>query len=415
MGLDYSPYKFLEIAVDKLCGFGNAVDKLCGEDDTFINLERKELKRMLELSAKDNVFYFNKVLYKQMDGCAMGSPTSGTFANIFMCHHEVNWLANCPNDFKPLFYRRYADDTFVIFKHQDHVELFKEYLNNQHPNIKFTHESETNQKLNFLDTTVTQINGSLSTHTYRKPTHTGLGTHYTSFIPHNFKINVIPTLLHRAYVTCSSWPALHEEINYLISFFRQNGFPGNTIYRAINRFLNRIFEPRTPPITVPKETVYIPLPFLGPFSFHTRNLLSKILTPAYPQLDIKYIFTNKLTIGSLFPFKDKVPPHLQSFVIYEYCCSCSATYVGKTTCNLGKRIAEHRGLSERTNKERGVKQHSAIRDHAEEHGHEIDPAAFKIISTGNTPNALHILEMLQIKFRKPKLNLQSDTDKLITI
>ena len=106
---------------------------------------------------------------------------------------------------------------------------------------------------------------------------------------------------------------------------------------------------------------------------------------------------------------------LQSFVIYEYSCSCSATYVGKTTCNLAKRIAEHRGLSERTNKERAVKQHSAIRDHAEEHGHIINPNAFKIIGPGNTHSSLSILEMLNIKFRKPSLNLQTDTDKLITI
>ena len=392
-----------------------ATEQLCEEDGTFVNLTKEELTYMLELSAKDNVFYFNNVLYKQIDGCAMGSPASGTYANIFMCYHEQNWLTNCPPEFKPLFYRRYADDTFVIFRSKHQVELFENYLNNQHHNIKFTHETETNNQLNFLDVTVTHLNGSLSTHTYRKPTHTGLGTHYTSFIPHSFKINIIPTLLHRAYITCSSWANIDEEIKYLMKYFQQNGYPSNIIHRAINHFLNKIFTPPTPPITVPKETIYISLPFLGPLSFHTRKLLSKLLSTAYPQLSIKFIFTNKFTIGSLFPFKDKIPPLLQSFVIYEYRCRCSATYVGKTSCNLGKHVAEHRGLSERTDKERGSKQHSSIREHAHKYRHNIEPESFSIIGTANSPHALDILEMLHIKFRKPSLNLQTDTDRLITI
>ena len=89
--------------------------------------------------------------------------------------------------------------------------------------------------------------------------------------------------------------------------------------------------------------------------------------------------------------------------------------MGQTTCNLGKRIAEHRGISERTSKVRRVQIHSAIRDHAEKRGHPIDPQAFKVIGTGKNSASLDILEMLHIKFKRPSLNLQTDTEKLITI
>ena len=386
-----------------------AVDELCGENEVFINLEKRELKRMLELSVKDNVFYFNNTLYQQIDGCAMGSPASGTYANIFMCFHEQNWLKDCPQQFKPLYYRRFADDTFVIFREEAHVAMFSDYLNSKHPNIKFTHEVELNNQLNFLDVTVTHRNGSLSTCTYRKPTHTGLGTHFTSFIPHSFKINAIPTLLHRAYVTCSTWAAMHAEITYLFTYFQQNGFPQGLIHNAVNRFLNKLFQPTPAPITVPKESLYVPLPFLGPLSFHTRNQLSKLLSKAYPQLNIKYIFTNNFTIGSLFPYKDRIPLRLQSYVVYEYRCCCSATYVGKTTSNMGKRMAEHQGVSDRTGTERVSKLHSAIRDHAEESGHPFDLEAFKIIGSARNSASLDILEMLNIKFKRPSLNLQTAT------
>ena len=101
-------------------------------------------------------------------------------------------------------------------------------------------------------------------------------------------------------------------------------------------------------------------------------------------------------------------------MVYENRYRCSASYVGRTTCNLGKRIAEHRGISERTSKVRGDQQYSAIRDHAEKYNHPIDPEAFRVIGTAKNTSSLDILEMLHIKFKRPSLNLQTDTEKLIS-
>ena len=263
--------------------------------------------------------------------------------------------------------------------------------------------------------TVTHSNGHLSTATYRKPTLTGLGTHYTSFIPHSYKTNPIYTLLHRAYTTCSSWLSIDQEIKYLITFFQRNGYPTNLIYTHVNRFISKLHQPTPSTPTVPKDKLYVSLPYLGALSYHIRNQLNKLLTPAYPQLSIKYVFTNKQTIGSLFPHKDKIPPPLQSFVTYSYKCRCSATYVGMTTCNLAKRIAEHRGVSARTGKALADKPLSAIREHATHKRHPIDPNAFTIIGSARTKGALMTLESIQIKLLRPSLNIQSDTSQLLTI
>ena len=197
--------------------------------------------------------------------------------------------------------------------------------------------------------TVTHTNGRFATHTYRKPTHSGLGTHYTSFIPHKYKTNAIQTLLHRAYTTCSTWLNINTEFTFLTTYFQQNGFPTHIIHKYIKIFRSNIQNPKPAIHTAPKEKLYISLPYLGPFSYLTKKLLPKLLSHAYPQLDIQFVFTNKKTIGSLFSCKDKIPRDLQSFVVYEYNCRCSAaSYIGQMTCNLAKRIAEHRGLSERT-------------------------------------------------------------------
>ena len=391
------------------------LDSLCDKNNMFVNLTRKQFKKMLELSSKDNVFYFNKELYRQTDGCAMGSPLSGTLANIFMSHHEQKWLEDCPADFSPLWYRRYQDDTFVIFKDLEQVACFKDYLNTKHPNIKFTHETEINQSLNFLDLTITHENGRFTTHTFRKHTHTGLGTQYTSFTPHSYKTNIILTLLHRAYITCSNWVNIHHEIEYLITYFRQNGYPLPIIHRYINLFLSKLHNPPTKPTSVPKQTLYIPLPYLGPLSYHIRKQLKKLLTESYPHLKLQYVFSNKFTIGSLFRFKDKIPKQLQSFVVYQYKCRCSATYVGMTTCNLGKRMAEHEGVSERTGEPKEKKLHSAIRDHSREKQHSFDRENFSILSSAKSKHSLAILEALYIKINKPSLNKTQDTEQLITI
>ena len=99
----------------------------------------------------------------------MGSPLEPTLANIFMCHFEKIWLENCPALFKPIVYRRFVDDTFLLFQTKDHVEKFKNSLNKQHKNIKFTSEIQENGSLSFLDITLTRENNKFVTSVYRKP------------------------------------------------------------------------------------------------------------------------------------------------------------------------------------------------------------------------------------------------------
>ena len=63
-----------------------------------------------------------------------------SFANIFLCYHENNWLENCPEQFKPKFYKRYVDDLLLLFENTYQVTPFLNYLVSQHSNIKFTME-----------------------------------------------------------------------------------------------------------------------------------------------------------------------------------------------------------------------------------------------------------------------------------
>ena len=113
-----------------------------------------QLHKLLCLGVKNGNFLFNNSLYEQVNGVAMGSLLGPLFANIFLAFHKRSWLTNCPLEFKPLFFCRYIDDCFVVFRSHNHVRPFLDYLNSQHPNIMFTSELEIDSTLPFLDTLI---------------------------------------------------------------------------------------------------------------------------------------------------------------------------------------------------------------------------------------------------------------------
>ena len=111
-------------------------------------LKKSEFK---ELATNESYFIFNEFFNKQLDGVAMGSPLGPTLANTFLCFDEKKWLQQCPEEFKPVYYRKYVDDNFVLFKSSDHLIKFRDYLSKSHPNMKISFEEKKNGKLSFLD------------------------------------------------------------------------------------------------------------------------------------------------------------------------------------------------------------------------------------------------------------------------
>ena len=54
-----------------------------------------------------------------------------------MSYHENKWL-NSKKGSTILFYKRFVDDMFCRFKSETDAKRFLTFLNEQHPNIKFT-------------------------------------------------------------------------------------------------------------------------------------------------------------------------------------------------------------------------------------------------------------------------------------
>ena len=82
----------------------------------------------------ESFFIFNGRLYKQCDGAEMGSFLGPRLANVFMYHFQNNWLENSLPHVKPIVYRKFLDDIFLLFQSKDHVQKLKNYLDKQHKN-----------------------------------------------------------------------------------------------------------------------------------------------------------------------------------------------------------------------------------------------------------------------------------------
>ena len=148
------------------------------QNNSNLKLSKEDLTKLFSFATAQTHFLFNGSTYDQVDGVSMGSPLAPVLANLFMGHHEKIWLENFDNS-KVFFYRRYVDDTFCLFNSEHDALSFFNFLNKQHPNIRFSMEKEASNRLAFLDVLVDNTASSPTTSVYHKTTYTGLLTYFS--------------------------------------------------------------------------------------------------------------------------------------------------------------------------------------------------------------------------------------------
>ena len=159
-----------------------------------------------------------------------------------------------------------------------------------------------------------------------------------------------------------------------------------------------------------------PCPSLACSQRRWRKNLSLLLSKYFYNGQFYIILFNSFSIGSFFNFKDKLPKHMQSSIIYKFCCwRCSSDYVGMTSRSLYQRVAEHSGRSFRTGRWLARPPHSSIRIHAEECDSRVSVDNFSILTTASNNLDLRILESLYIYKRNPSLNDTQSSFPLIVV
>ena len=145
------------------------------------------------------------MFYNQIDGVAMGSALAPVFANIFMGFYISKWL-NEYNLNKHTFYLKYVDHILAAFdKEPDSLNVLI-FLNNRHPNIKFTIEKQIDHSIAFLDVFISGINN---------------------------KFSLIKCLIDRSFKIYINWNSFHNDIENIKSNLTKNVYPPFLILQSL--------------------------------------------------------------------------------------------------------------------------------------------------------------------------------------
>ncbi|XP_067687024.1 uncharacterized protein [Haliotis asinina] len=134
---------------------------------------------------------------------------------------------------KPTCWYRKVDDTFVILRQDQDPATLLQHLNQHHPRVQFTLETETNGQPTFLDVLVTRApDNKIETSVYRKPTHSDQYIHFDSNHPLKTKTGIISTLTRRAINLSSNSPSAEiEHARHVFTKF--NHYPPKLVDKII--------------------------------------------------------------------------------------------------------------------------------------------------------------------------------------
>ena len=351
---------------------------------------------MFSFATSETHFLFNGKFY---DGVAMGSPLAPILANLFLGFHEETWLNNFDKA-DILLYRRYVDDTFCVFKNEQDAMSFFDFINSQHPNIKFTFEKQNDGKLSFLDVLINNSSHDCVFSVFHKKTYTGLLTNFFSFTPFRYKIGLIRTLIDRTYKINNTSSGFQNDLIKLSDTLKRNSFPSHIIDKTFKRYLNKPSNQKSRNVNDENNTRYFKLPFIGRYSriaeLKLRQLLKRFCEA---DLNIKLVFTS-FKIKNMFSFKDRTPDALTSMVVYQFICAgCNSCYIGETSRHFTTRIKEHTVSDKNSHIFKHFSQFPSCKG-------MYTPSCFRILDSANSSIDLKLKEAFYISKNKPDLNKQ---------
>ena len=302
------------------------------------NLRKRTLKKLILDSCTKTIFSFNDILYKQIDGVAMGSILGPLLSNIIMADLETTVIQPLISSNIIKFYGRYVDDTLVLIK-PEYVSHVHNLLNNYHTNLQFTVDTFDNESVHFLDLLILD---DLNIDIYRKSTFTGNYINYDSFVPWYYKISWIRSIIFRAKNICTNSILFSKQLRQINDYMSWNGFPRHARKSIVNKILEDQSKNKSRTESPTRKVLWFNIPYLGQDGeFLVKKLRRKLKRYLSVDFDLRvsYSFTKLSMFCSM---KDKIDTLNKANVIYEFSCpSCFEKYIGMTERNLLTRLKEH--------------------------------------------------------------------------
>jgi hypothetical protein len=262
----------------------------------------------------------------------MGAPTSGLIAEFFLQNLEETHLTLLSNKHKIAGYFRYVDDILIIYdSSHTNINSIQNDFNTIHPNMKFTAETESSNRINFLDVTIHKTPTNWKIPIYRKPSFKDTIIAYSSNHPTQHKYAAIRFLHNRLTTFHLHKEEYNEEVNTIHDIMANNGFTVHTLNPPNPRHPTNSSKGQSDTTTqnwasftcIGKETLFITNLFKKAglrIALRMKNNIQKLLMQKHEILD-KYMRSGayKLT-----------------------CLDCNKAYIGHTGRSFAERYNEHK-------------------------------------------------------------------------
>ncbi|XP_066289701.1 uncharacterized protein [Branchiostoma lanceolatum] len=373
------------------------------------NLTVDDIIELLTFIVTTTYFCFRGEIYQQKFGTAMGSPVSPVLANLFMEWLEQQAIATAPVNCTPKLWKRYVDDVLELLKRGAEQQL-TDHLNtiDSTGNIKFTHETEENGTMPFLDTLlVKKEDGTVKLLIYRKKTHTDQYLNFNSHHPLHQKLGVIRTLMDRCKSVVTEETDRQLEMEHIKQALSRCGYPDWT-FKKVEHQTNKTKQKKDRKKGEETSKGRVTLPYIQGITEPLERIFRKhnIATAVRPKTTLRNLLVHP---------KDKLQDSVKTDCVYKIpCMSCNKVYIGETGRTFGCRLEEHRKEAEstkvgrytRAQKQVAEKEEnkSAVTDHIMRNNCAIDWDGAKVIDREDNRVTRWIKESVWIRKSAPVMN-----------
>lgn len=351
----------------------------------------QQITKSIQTILNQNYFEYNNNIYKQTDGLAMGAPTSSIISEIYL--QEIDQIIiKIIKKYDPTgTYYRYVDDTIYISQNKGtNIDKIITEINNIHKKLKFTIEEEKNNKLNYLDITITRNINKFTYTIYRKPTQTDMIIPYKSIHPHQHKMAAFYSMLYRMLKIPMNKEDQEREKNIIKQIAKVNGYQTKTINKIENKIKQKINKRNNNnnininPNNNQTENTYATLTYYG----YISNKIAKL----FNNTNIKIAYKTDNKIIHKITHDKELNQHDKNGIYKIECTECNKYYIGQTKKKLKNRYAQHLNAFKKPHIYK-----SNLATHAINNNHNFPPINnMTLIKTMNKSNKMNIWENLEI-------------------
>ena len=210
--------------------------------DLFPDIPVKALMEALRLVMCNNIFTFGDTTWKQLTGTAMGTPPAPPWATLYYALHEQDFVPKYDDLF---YYKRFIDDVIGIWiptadNHADWLRLNAE-MNSDLYGLTWD-ISPLSTKLDFMDLTISIVNGSIHTTLYEKPHNLHLYIPPSSCHPPGLLPGMVHGGIHRFHTLCTDAADIKAKTQNFYTKLLRRGYERYTLRPLIHQATLRAIE-----------------------------------------------------------------------------------------------------------------------------------------------------------------------------